>query len=122
MQQDGKIGELKELIKARDERIAELEKEVEKLKLLLEELHLQLEQLRQQAPEAVKLRNIGGEEEAGKKRRVGQSLNWVVKQSHSNVFERLYIDAMDRIRRMEKLKMQFMEMQRQQLYYNSLNC
>lgn len=46
---------------------------------------------------------------------LGSALNWTVKSSHRNVFERLYADAVERIQRMTELRAQFVALQKVQV-------
>lgn len=117
------LGGVEEELGEKNRLFAALREEHGALGLAMAEMKIQLEAL-----EAEKSRGFGdrrrsggpGDEDGdggspGKKRRVGETLKWEVKQTHKNVFQRLYYDAMHRITRMEKLKQKFLEMQRNQL-------
>ncbi|CAD7934344.1 unnamed protein product [Amoebophrya sp. A25] len=105
-----KIKDLEEQLKEKDREIKRLKDEIARLQAALQELQMQIEHVLSEAKN-------GGQGGAvkGMRKRLGEQLNWVVKSSHENVFERLYHDALDRLTRMEVLRQTFMKMQREQL-------
>mmetsp|Transcript_13868 Transcript_13868/g.34239 ORF Transcript_13868/g.34239 Transcript_13868/m.34239 type:complete len:1281 (+) Transcript_13868:655-4497(+) len=107
-QSKGREQELEAIIAARDREIKRLKEEIERLQAALQELQMQIENLLADPKKA-------REGAMAMRKRLGEQLNWVVKSSHENVFERLYHDAIDRLTRMEVLRQTFMKMQREQL-------
>ncbi|CAD7969632.1 unnamed protein product [Amoebophrya sp. A120] len=106
--QEDREKELLEIIRQRDEEIKRLKAEIEKLQAALQELQMQIEALLADPKKA-------REGALAMRKKLGEQLNWVVKNTHENVFDRLYHDAIDRLTRMEVLRQTFMKMQREQL-------